>query len=93
MKTELITVQHFVISNLISIKELETSNGAKQISNFQRAENTHWSSHLSSIYNLINLFSAISIEQIIPNMVMLISTYTVYYCVLSIYFYTAYEKR
>src|SRR4051812_21501667 len=53
---ELITAQQAKISRLISIEELETSKGANQISNLQRAGNTRWGSHYSSVCSLLKMF-------------------------------------
>ncbi|XP_012833666.1 PREDICTED: zinc finger MYM-type protein 1-like [Erythranthe guttata] len=55
---ELITAQQVEISRLISINELETGSGANQIGNLQRAGNTRWGSHFSSVCSLKKMFSA-----------------------------------
>ncbi|KAL7087011.1 hypothetical protein ACP275_13G038800 [Erythranthe tilingii] len=55
---ELITAQQAEISRLISIDELGTGSGANQIGNLQRAGNTRWGSHFSSVCSLIKMFSA-----------------------------------
>ncbi|KAL7111560.1 hypothetical protein ACP275_05G096600 [Erythranthe tilingii] len=54
---ELLTAQQAEISRLISIS-LETGRGANQIGNLQRAGNTRWGSHFSSVCSFIKMFSA-----------------------------------
>jgi hypothetical protein len=44
-----------LVSN-IAIDEIENKSGLNQISTLQQMENTHWSSHLRSISNLIKNF-------------------------------------
>ncbi|KAL7116926.1 hypothetical protein ACP275_03G037400 [Erythranthe tilingii] len=55
---ELITAQQAEISHLISINELGTGSGANQIGNLQRAGNTRWGSHFSSVCSWKKMFSA-----------------------------------
>ncbi|KAL7154807.1 hypothetical protein ABFS83_03G028000 [Erythranthe nasuta] len=58
---ELINAQQAEISRLISISELETGKGANQVGTLQRAGNTRWGSHFSSICSLIKMFNATGI--------------------------------
>ena len=46
------------IIDLIALEELETGIGANQVRTLQRAGNTRWSSHFTSISMFIEMFGA-----------------------------------
>ena len=46
-------------AHMIEIDEIETGRGLNQITTLQQAGDTHWSSHLKSVSNLIKIFSPI----------------------------------
>ncbi|XP_052296463.1 uncharacterized protein LOC127902075 [Citrus sinensis] len=46
------------LRELIAVEELETGTGANQVWTLQRAGDTRWSSHFTSVSRLIDMFSA-----------------------------------
>ncbi|XP_052288934.1 uncharacterized protein LOC102623386 isoform X2 [Citrus sinensis] len=46
------------IIELIASEELETGTGANQVRTLQRAGDTHWSSHFTSVSRLVEMFGA-----------------------------------
>ncbi|XP_039134256.1 uncharacterized protein LOC120271648 [Dioscorea cayenensis subsp. rotundata] len=55
---ELRDAQAAEIVKLLAMNELESGRGLNQTCTLQRAGDTHWSSHLKSISNLIKIFNA-----------------------------------
>ena len=55
---ELKAAQATEVAHLIAINEFESSKGLNQIGTLQRAGDTRWGSHLSSISSLIRMFNA-----------------------------------
>ncbi|XP_055959723.1 uncharacterized protein LOC126656775 [Mercurialis annua] len=66
---ELRAAQATNIAKLIETGEIETGTGKNQIGNLQRAGDTRWSSHISSICSLFDMFDATStvLENIIKD--------------------------
>ncbi|CAH9134491.1 unnamed protein product [Cuscuta epithymum] len=55
---ELKEAQALEIARLLEIGELETGRGLNQVGTLQRAGETRWSSHFSSVCSLIRMFAA-----------------------------------
>ncbi|KDO42404.1 hypothetical protein CISIN_1g045230mg, partial [Citrus sinensis] len=56
--SELKSAREKEIIDLIALEELETGTGANQVRTLQRAGNTRWSSHFTSISMFIEMFGA-----------------------------------
>ncbi|CAH9050421.1 unnamed protein product, partial [Cuscuta europaea] len=50
--------QALEIARMLEIGELETGRGLNQVGTLQRAGETRWSSHFSSVFSLIRMFAA-----------------------------------
>jgi len=56
--SELKSAREKEIIDLIALKELEIGTGANQVRTLQRARDTRWSSHFTSVSRFIEMFGA-----------------------------------